>query len=250
MPRLDESMQSLTVAGRGGFAFTGARFDKLGAANYTLATAAVDVSGSTGPFRQLLVDMLKMTLDACKKDPRSDNILFRVILVSDRFPKGVEEVHGFKLLTDIDPAVYDSLRTGGNTPLIDGCYSGVGATNKFAKELKTKDYESNGVTFFITDGAENASTATMGMLKKELEEAVTSETLESLISILIGINAKQYQAVLEDFQRDAGITHYKDAGEATPRNIAKLANFVSTSVSSTAQAAGTGGPSQNIAAVI
>ncbi|MDP3645962.1 MAG: hypothetical protein Q8R25_02645 [bacterium] len=252
MPRLDQTndeMQNFNI-GKGGFAFTGARFDKLGASNYTLATAAVDVSGSTGPFRQQLVDMLKMTLDACKKNPRSDNIMFRVIIISDRFPKGVEEVHGFKPLVDIDPTVYDSIRTGGWTPLVDGCYSGVGATNAYAKELKARDYDSNGIVFMITDGAENRSTATMSMLKKELEDAVTSETLESLISILIGINASEYRDELTLFQNEAGITHYKDAGDATPRNLAKLAAFVSQSVSSTALAAGTGGPSQQIAATI
>lgn len=252
MPRLDGEMASFNI-GRGGFAFTGTRFDKLGASEYTLVTIVLDVSTSVGPFRQQLIDMVKMAIDACKKSPRSDNIMVRVIIFSDRFPKGVDEIHGFKPLSEIDQSVYatyDAIRTGGWTPLIDGCYSAVGATNTYATELRKNDFGSNGIFFDITDGDENASTTTMAMLKKELQNATNSETLESLISILIGINSDEYDAKLEEFQREAGITYYKKAGEATPRNLAKLAQFVSKSVSSQSQALGTGGPSQNIAAVI
>lgn len=253
MPRLDNQddndMQSFNI-GRGGFAFTGARFETLGASDYTLVSIGVDVSGSVTPYRQEVIDMLKMAVDACKKNPRSDNMLIRVFLISARFPKGVEEIHGFKSLSEINVSTYDSIQTGGMTPLTDGCYSGVGGILAYAKELKAKDFGSNGIAFFITDGGETGSTATMAMLKKELKDAIGSETLESLISILIGINTGQYDAVLETFQKEAGIDHYKKAGEATPGNLAKLAAFLSRSISSQAQAQGTGGPSQNIAPTI
>ena len=41
-----------------------------------------------------------------------------------------------------------------------------------------------------------------------------------------------------------------DAGDATPAKLAKLAVFISTSISSQSQHLGTGGPSQQIAATI
>ena len=46
------------------------------------------------------------------------------------------------------------------------------------------------------------------------------------------------------------VLHHIDVGDATPRKLAKLAAFVSQSISSQSQALGTGGPSQNIAATI
>lgn len=251
MARLDGDMTSFKI-GRGGFAFTGARFDKLAntATDFTLVTIAVDVSTSVGPFKDDLISMLKTTIEACKKNPRSESVLARVILFSNRFDKGVSEVHGFLPLADINLDDYNSIKTGGWTPLIDACYSAIGATNEYAAELRKRDFGSNAIFFDITDGGENASVATMAMLKSECEKALQSESLESIISILIGVNSDRYDAELQEFQSEAGLTHYKKAGEATPRNLAKLAEFVSQSVSSTSQVLGTGGPSQNIAATI
>jgi len=251
VPRLDQSndMQNFN-AGRGGFAFTGARFDKLGSTDYTLVTIAVDETGSTLGFERELAKMLRTAVDACRKNPRSDNILLRVIYFSSKYKDGVSEIHGFKPLADIDTSAYPVPSPGGLTPLCDATYSSLHATNVYGQQLADQDFGVNAIFFIITDGAENDSTATMQMVKTEQERARTSEQLESLISILVGINAKPCQAALDQFKDEAGITHYRDAGDATPRNLAKLAAFVSASVSSQSQALGTGGPSQNIAAVI
>jgi hypothetical protein len=51
---------------------------------------------------------------------------------------------------------------------------------------------------------------------------------------------------LQDFKDKAGITQYVSLGRATPGRIAKLAQFVSQSISSTSAALGTGVPSQPI----
>ncbi len=251
MPRLDQDdMQEFNIAGKGGFAFTGARFDRLGASTYTLVTFAIDGSSSVIPYRGEIIKMVKMAVGACRKNPMSDNIMVRAIVFTTRADKGVIEIHGFKPLADIDETVYDSIKIGGGTPLIDGCYSGVGATLTYAEELAKNDYGANGILFTFSDGAELDSTMTEAALKKALEQAVTSEKLESLISILVGINTDQYDATLQAFQQKTGMTHYRKAGDATERNLAKLAAFVSQSVSSQALAQGTGGPSQAIAAAI
>jgi uncharacterized protein YegL len=236
--------------GRGGFGFTGTRFDRLGATEYTLVTIAVDLSGSVDGFETQLRDMLITAVDACKKSPRSDNILVRVIMFSTRFPKSVEEIHGFKPLADIDTTKYPTLDPYGGTPLAEATYSALGATNTYAEQLADQEFGVNAIVFVITDGGENASTATMKMVKDEQRKAIASEKLESIISILIGINAQVFEKELEKFQKQAGMTQYIDAGSATPQNLAKLAAFVSRSVSSQSQALGTGGPSQNIAATI
>jgi uncharacterized protein YegL len=250
MPRLDGNMQSLSIAGRGGFAFTGTRIEKLGATDYTLVTIAVDETGSVYGFDDQLLNMAIAAVDACKKNPRSDNILVRLIRFSTVYNNGVDEIHGFKPLADIDTASYPKLKPGGDTPLCDACYSAIGATNMYGKQLRDQDYGVNAIIFVITDGGENRSSATRKMVKEEQQKSISGETLESCVSVLIGINTAYCGTELQHFQQEAGMTQYIDAGDVTPRKLAKLAEFVSRSVSSQSQALGTGGASQNIAATI
>ncbi|MBI5147744.1 MAG: hypothetical protein HZA37_01170 [Parcubacteria group bacterium] len=235
--------------GASNFNFTGARIDNLGATEYTLVTVAIDVTGSVSGFEGDLRQALIATVEACKKSPRSENLLLRVVMFSTAVG-GVSELHGFKPLADIDPNDYAAFVPDGGTPLYDAMYSAVGATVVYGKDLWDNDYLVNGIVFVITDGADNASVATPVMIKKKIDSVKSGEKLESLITILVGVNAQMYQCALEEFRDNAGITQYIDAGDATKAKLAKLAAFVSRSVSSQSQALGTGGPSQNIQAVI
>ena len=251
MPRLNNEQGKNFKLGTGGaFNFKGARVEHLGATEYTLVTIAIDESGSVFNFEKELHNMLITSVEACKKSPRSENILVRVITFSSRYPKGLNEIHGFTKLSDIDTASYPEINPGGGTPLCDACYSAIGAMNIYGQELLKQDFGINGICFIITDGGDNESSTTPTMVAAEAKKAVSGETLESLISILIGINVAGYESILKDFQREAGIGKFMDAGEATPRKLAKLAEFVSRSVSSQSQALGTGGPSKNIDATI
>ena len=251
MPRLDGAdVETHTLAGSN-FTFTGARIGSLGATEYTLVDIEVDMSSSVDAFRGDLIMMIETAIDACRKSPRSDNLLVRVAAFSSRYPKGVSEIHGFIPLADIDPSVYQNLQPGGMTPLIAGCYMGIGATAAYGKALTDQDYLANGITFTITDGEENASgPITAQMVMDEIAKAKRSEYLESHVSVLIGINAAGSARALAHFQSSLGITQFIDAGDATKGKLAKLANFVSQSISSTSQAIGTGGPSQSIAATV
>lgn len=248
MPRLNTETDSHSLGSN--FSFTGARIANLGATEYTLVDIEVDMSSSVSGFITELRDTVRAAIDACRKSPRSDNLLIRVAGFSSSFRGGSQEVHGFIPLNDIDPAIYDRLTPGGSTPLNDACYIGVGAMHAYAKLLSDQDFLANGITFVITDGEENASAASGKMVADEVRKAQRSEVLESHVSILIGINAKQSLRYLMDFQQAAEINQFIDAGEATKGKLAKLAAFVSQSVSSTSQALGTSGPSQNIAAAI
>lgn len=251
MPRLTGDMETHKLGGS--FTFSGARIESLGATEYTIATIAVDTTGSVLGFKKQLRDMLVTSIEACRKDTsvKIDNILVRVFYFSDAYPSGVKEIHGFKPLVDIDPSSYPEIQTGGNTPLYDACYSACGSMNAYARKLIDQDFTNlNGIFFIITDGGENASVSTANMVKEELEKSVTGEVLESMISILIGVNTQGCEHYLKAFKEEAGLTHYRDAGEATPRNLAKMAGFVSQALSSQSQALGSGGPSQNIAPTI
>ncbi len=181
MPRLtgDPSQETHKISGSN-FSFSGTRIDHLGASAYTLATIAVDVTGSVYGFEEDLRDMVIASVKACAKSPLKDNIMVRVIQFSDRFKQGVSEIHGFKPVLEVyDPTVvpeidlkafYPPLVPGGGTPLCDAVYSSAGATNTYGKQLRDRDYGVNGIAFIITDGGENASVATMDMVKREIEQ--------------------------------------------------------------------------------
>ncbi|MFC1644856.1 hypothetical protein ACFL08_02425 [Patescibacteria group bacterium] len=233
-----------------GFGFSGIGIDKLEASEYALATIAVDVTGSVDGFEGELLDMLKASVEACKMSPNSDKLMIRVILFSSFFPNGVKEVHGFKPVVEIDMSDYQDLHPNGKTPLYDATFSAVGASNTYAKQLFDEDYSVNSIEIIITDGYDNTSTMTSASVKDEIRKPLQEEWLESRVSILIGINARQYLQYLEAFKDEAGIDQFIDAGDVTPAMLAKLGQFISQSINSQSQALGTGGPSQNIALTI
>jgi len=235
------------AGGPGTFGFSGVRPDELEETEYTLATIAVDVTGSVAGFETELRGALVSAVEACQKAPRAENLLLRVILFSSMIQGGIEEIHGFKLLSQIDPtADYPDLAPGGGTPLFDAAYSAIGATESYAKILTDQEYSVNGIVFIVTDGDDNSSVVTAGSVAQKVEEIVRNEEVEGVTTVLIGVNAAYCQQELEAFQRDGKLTQYIDVGDATPSSLAKLAAFISQSVSSTSQSLGTGTPSQQL----
>lgn len=251
MPRLmvDPTMEIGKIGGAQAFQFSATRIEHLGATEYTLVSIGVDATGSTQGFEADLRKSLVTAVESCKKSPRSSNLLVRVFTFSTSLSGGIEEIHGFKPLHEIDPQNYPQFNPGGGTPLYDAAYSAIGATNTYAKKLMDQEFLVNGITFIVTDGDDNSSSATMKMVKEELARGVKSEEIESLIAVVIGVNAAQYRAELELFANTIG-AKYIDVADATKGKLAKLAEFVSQSVSSQSQSLGTGGPSQNISAAI
>ncbi|MFA5831722.1 MAG: hypothetical protein WC878_07915 [Candidatus Paceibacterota bacterium] len=249
MPRLltDDTMETGKIGGLQKFTFSATRTDHLGATEYTLVTIAVDETGSTTGFEDELRGALIAAVKKCQdpKNPRRNNLLLRVIKFSSSLANGYEEIHGFKPIMEIDTALYPQLRPSGMTPLSDAGFSSVGATNQYAEKLTADDYGVNGIVFLITDGGDNDSTTTPKMIKDEVEKAVKGEHIESLVTILVGVNASQYKSELEAFQKAAGINMYCETCD-----LDKLGVFVSQSISSQSLALGTGGPSQNIPATI
>jgi uncharacterized protein YegL len=119
----------------------------------------------------------------------------------------------------------------------------------YAKTLVDQDYFCNGILFVLTDGEENSSrVATLAKIKTAMQNVRKNESLESIKMILVGVNDNdtRIKKVLENFKNDAGFDEYISIGDATPAKLAKLANWISQSISSTSQALGTGGPSQTL----
>ena len=235
------SMANFKIPGTGTFAFSGADPTELEETEYTLATVCLDISGSVYTFHKELLQAKRDSIRACQKSPRANNLLARMV----HFNHTLSEQHGFKPLDEIDVDVdYGPLSIGGGTNLYDAVYESVGATLKYAEILADQDYDVNGITFIITDGLDNAyDLSARKRIKTKVDEALQSEKLESLQSVLIGVNVSRASAELQTFQQDAGLTQFIDIGDASPGKLAKLANFISRSISSASQALGTGGPS-------
>jgi uncharacterized protein YegL len=225
------------------FGFSAVDIDQLGASEYTLVAVATDCSGSVASFRAEEEQALGEIVEACRKSPRADNLLLRLT----RFDQQLVEVHGFKPLPDCNPSDYRGvLPPGGTTALFDAAVNAVEAVTRYGKDLVDNDFSVNGIVFVITDGADNASTQRAGDVQQAIARAVQSESLESIVTVLIGVNVqdRHLAQLLADFSRDAGFAQYIELGQADAKTLARLAAFISKSISSQSQALGTGGPSQ------
>lgn len=246
MPLLNTpDMEDKNIGGTN-YGFSAVKIGDLGASEYTLVVIASDVSASTASFVQAHTDCLKEIVRACRSSPRADNLLLRLVTFDNR----VNEVHGFKPLAECNPDDYDgAIRIGGMTALFDATYNGVQSVLQYGKDLVDQDFMANAIVFVITDGMDNRSTMTPGSIKQSVADAVHSEALESIRTVLIGLETQgqpQLQAYLTSFERDGGFDQYVEAGAADEGNLAKLARFVSASISSASQSLGSGGPSQSL----
>lgn len=244
MPRFDTDMETHQIGGSN-FAFTATSIAKLGATEYTLAVLAVDVSGSTSGFRRQMEEAIAQVVKACRQSPRADNMMLRVLL----FDTQVRELHGFKPLPDCNEADYkDCCSPGGMTALHDATWSAVHSAIAYGKQLVAQDFSCNAALFVVTDGEDNASKVSAQMVAQALTEARTSEALESIMPVLIGVgNDTSLNKYLTDFKTNAGFQQHVMVGAATEKSLAKLANFIAASVSSQSKSLGTGGPSQSLA---
>jgi uncharacterized protein YegL len=229
----------------GHFGFSAVGLDDLGASEYTLVTVVADRSGSTQDFQQAMESVLRELVKACLHSDRANNLMVRLVAFEDF----AEEVHGFKLLSQINQADYDGiLHPGGMTALYDAAVDSIEATTNYAEYLSKQDFMTNGFVVIITDGMDNRSKLGTAQVRESLAKAVKSEFLESIMSILVAVNVQDASALqmLQKFNQDVGFTQYLELGSANEKTFAKLANWLSQSVSSQSQALGSGGVSQSI----
>ena len=227
------------------YGYSATRIEHLGATEYTIATIVCDVSGSTDGFALDMEAAIAKIVQACKYSPRADNLMLRLVQFNDT----LSEVHGFKLLENCNTGDYSGiLMCSGSTALFDAAENAAAAVIDYGQRLAGADFSANAILFVITDGADNVSKVTAKGVKKRLAQAVSSEALESLVSILIGVNVQDQSVAhyLKAFYKDAGFSQYVEIDNADTKTLANLAQFVSQSISAQSQALGTGGPSQSL----
>jgi len=231
MPKLnDPSLDAKNLTGSH-YGYSATTLENLGATEYTLATILVDVSGSVGGFKGELEKCIQSIIEACKSSPRANNLLVRLISFDDI----IEEIHGFKMLDNCKPNDYTGILTiRGSTALFDASKNAILASNDYAKTLYDNDFSVNGIMFIITDGGDNASTASAKDVGNAIKQCELDEKLESFITVLVGVGINKYSttsAYLSNFQKDAGLSQYEQIDKTDPDTFAKLAGFVSKSIS-------------------
>lgn len=245
MPLFDDDTQESFKANGSGFQFSGISINQLGASEYTLFGIACDTSSSVAPFAAEIEGCLKSSIESCQRSPRVDNLLARFVT----FNSQISEQHGFRPLADCHLGSYTgSIKPGGTTVLYDAAVNLVDSLATYGKSLIDGDYIANGIVVIITDGMDVGSTLGVRQVKEAMDRAMMSESLESLVTILVGVNVTHpdVSRFLKELKDQAGFTQYVEAADASSKTLAKLANFISKSVSSQSQSVGSGSPSQVI----
>lgn len=235
-----------TVVGQS-FGYSAVDIDALcksGTTEYTLVTIAVDESSSVSSFRQEMIDCIKKAIEACKLSPRSDYLLVRLVA----FNSDMREIHGFKQLIDCNLSDYDDcLHPCGCTLLYDTVTDAINKTNDYGVKLYGSDFDVNAIVIIITDGMDNESSGGKIDTKNALVNVMRTEALESILTILVGVGVGNYAGVsdgLDQFKDEAQLTQYIELQDADEKTLARLADFISKSVSSQSQALNSGAVSQ------
>jgi uncharacterized protein YegL len=162
------------------------------------------------------------------------------------FNSQIVEIHGYTLLEKLKESDYDgSIKPRGSTALYDATYNAIEATATYGKQLNDLDYTVNAIVIVLTDGEENTSAIKSAkMIADQVSNITRSETMESIRTILIGLNASsQLNTYLSNFQTEAGFDQYVAVADADTTSIAKVAEFISKSISAQSVSLGSGGPS-------
>jgi len=248
MPKLMGVDASVAAKTMHGFDYTSITVDKLGASEYTVVGIVTDKTGSVDGFKDDLEKMIGASVGSCRESARALNLLVRTTAFNSN---GIEELHGFTLLSTIDPDAYiGTIHPASATNLFDAALESIEATDEYVQSLFDAERicNANSIIFIITDGDDNSSRHSPLEVKEAVEKVKRSEVMESIRTILIGVNDTDpyFKQRLEEFRQEAGLDEYLSMGDVTEKKLAKLAEFVSQSISSTSQALGTGQASQPI----
>jgi len=251
MPLIGDPNQNeeQTTIGGSRFGYSAAKIDHLeevGATDYTLFTLVVDESSSVSPFRQEMETAIHTAIMSLKSHPRADYLLVRLTA----FAYGTREIHGFRLLADIDAAEYAGcLNPGGMTALYLANVEAVEATCDYARRLVDRDFLVNSLVEVVTDGGDNQSDrqgCPAEGVAAAIASAMQSEYLESHRQLLVGVGTRSnpdLKAYLADFEVKAGFDQYIQVEDADAETLQRLGQWTAASVSSQSAQLGSGGPS-------
>lgn len=228
-----ESSDLLTLSGTG-YHFTAILPENIKTDAICLASVLIDTSSSMDGEEQNLERCFEQAIQACDKAPNRDGIFIRIT----SFASTVKELRPF-----IPPSPTPlKIHIGGMTALGRGILDSLRSTTQYAKVLSQGDYRCNAILIILTDGEETVDKPeqAVDMVQKELQTIRTEETLDSVLIILVGFRPSVgVMKTQQDFANAIG-ARYIPLQDVNPQKLAKLANFVSQSISSQSKQIGTG----------
>ncbi len=238
MPILNRSLQSLQLKGSS-YGFSAARIENLEASEYTLAVIAADTSASVSSFLQEIEACVEAVTRACSRSPRAENLLLRVI----SFDGELKEIHGFRpIAASLQEGYKGRLELGGMTALHDAIANSIDSVKEYGDRLARHGFGVNGIVFVMTDGMDNASKESIKDLTRRLMVLRREMELESLITILVGVNLKddQVKVALERLSQALAM-QFIALESADERSLGALADFFSRSIALQSRALNSGG---------
>lgn len=206
--------------------------ESLESPQYTLVSIAVDTSGSTGGFINDLAMCVSSIISACKRFPDADSLLVRVTT----FASHIREVHPWKKIVECEPSDY-VFSCDGCTVLNSACFDAISAIQSAGANLANQDYMVNGISIVITDGMPWQDSRSTHDVSTIMSQVTSNESIESIRTILIGLGN---EPELDNYRKNVHFDQFVRAEDASATMIAKVAEFVSKSISMQSQALGTG----------
>jgi Mg-chelatase subunit ChlD len=213
----------------GRFRFSVVSPEALDASHYTLVNLAFDASASSHDMRRMMEQLVRGVVNSCLHLDNNGEVLLRVVT----FGTFLNEVHGFKLLPQCNPADYrDAFRCIGMTALYDAALDGVQATAALGRYLRQRGCLANGVVVIVTDGLDNQSIYGTEQVRDALTIAVERDNLESIVSIFVGIldsdspGHQEMSGSLRRLSDKMGFTHYVELDDWDAMGLARLIQFI------------------------
>lgn len=238
-----QPLESFMVPG-GNYGYTGAAMDAITALENTLAVTLFDESGSTRHYATEMEKVVKEIVKSLRFCPRADNLVY----AHYHFDSNFREVLGFTPLAQVNESMFDNCWAGGGrTTLYDSCDRVIRSIGDYGRQLAEKRYQVNGFFCCLTDGMDWGSQLQAPDVKVAFEEVMQAEALESVMSILIGVNDDpDVQNDLKAFADVAGFSQYIAAKNADAQTLAKIGGFISKSIQAQSQSLGTGAQSASL----
>lgn len=186
----------------------------------------IDKSGSVYSYVNDMNNALNDFLQTMQKSHVADKLLVSTV----EFDGHVSVVSGFQPISNVKP--FD-IKPGGMTALYDAVKVGLENAISYREQLQNSGLTAKTLVFIITDGDDNSSTTDPSEIKQIIGDIYKNETNAfSFTIIMFGVGS---EADFDSAREKMGIDKNLMAKVGTTgAEIRKMINFISSSVSSSA----------------
>lgn len=176
------------------------------------------------------IDALNEGLNEFIAEMQSSHIKDSLFVSEIKFANKPEVVHGFRPIMDVQPHTLTT--EGGSTALYDAVKEGIGNAMNYREQLEKTGINCKTLIFAITDGEDNRSGHnSANEVKSMIKDILKNEqNAFSFTSIIFGIGE---DSSVDDAMNAMGFQHKASVGN-TAKDIRKMINFISSSISSSA----------------